>query len=83
MARRAQRRGSRKPAPAERTEVVTIADYFKERSGWKPSAAPFHTSANRACGRCGAIKPGSDFDVPVTPGRPDLNACRACLANER
>lgn len=80
MARRAQRRGSRKPSPVQRTEVVTIADYYKERLGWKPSTTPFHTTANRECGRCGAIKPGREFDVPVTPGRPDRNVCRTCLS---
>lgn len=83
MARRAQRRGSRKAAPLVQAEVLTIADYFQARSGWKPSTRPFHTTANRQCGSCGDIKPGSAFDVPITPGRQDLNLCRACLTDDR
>ena len=51
---------------------MTVADYFKERLGWKPVQRPFFTTANRQCGACGSIKSGSNFDVPVTPGRPDL-----------
>lgn len=56
----------------------TVADRFKAAFGWKPSLQPFHTTANRECGGCHAIKPGAEFDVPTTPGRPDLNLCRAC-----
>ena len=56
----------------------TAADHFKSLLGWRPNTRPFHTSANRECGGCRAIKPGSRFDVPVTPGRPDLNTCREC-----
>jgi len=61
------------PPPA-----ATVADRFKELFGWKPDRRPFHTAADRQCGRCGEIKPGGDFDVPITPGRPDLNTCRRC-----
>jgi hypothetical protein len=50
----------------------------KERLGNKPSHRPFHTSARRACGRCKVIKPGAEFDVPITLNRPDLNKCREC-----
>jgi hypothetical protein len=57
---------------------MTLADHFKAALGWKPSQRPFHTSANRECGSCHTIKPGSEFDVPVTPGRPDLNLCLGC-----
>jgi hypothetical protein len=59
---------------------MTMADYFKAALGWKPSQRPFFTTANRQCGACGSIKLGSDFDVPVAPGRPDLNICRDCAA---
>ena len=59
----------------------TVADQFKAALGWRPSTTPFHTSANRECGSCHAIKPGGEFDVPVTPGRPDLNLCRECSAS--
>jgi hypothetical protein len=57
---------------------MTMADHFKARLGWKPSQRPFFTTVNRQCGACGSIKSGSEFDVPVTPGRPDLNVCREC-----
>ena len=57
---------------------MSMADIFKARLGWKPSQEPFHTSAKRQCGDCRAVKPGSEFGVPVTPGRPDLNICREC-----
>lgn len=56
----------------------TAADYFKAKLGFKPSQRPFRTTANRQCGGCMAVKPGSDFACPVTPGRPDLNMCRDC-----
>jgi hypothetical protein len=59
---------------------MAFADYLKSALGWKPSQQPFHTSANRQCGDCWDIKRGSEFDVPVTPGRPDLNTCRDCAA---
>jgi hypothetical protein len=59
---------------------MSMADMFKQRLGWKPSQEPFHTSAKRLCGACGSIKPGSEFGVSVTPGRPDLNICRECPA---
>jgi hypothetical protein len=55
-----------------------FVEYLKEQFNWKPSRTPFHTTAKRGCGRCGAVKPGSEFDVPVTPARPDLNVCRKC-----
>ena len=57
---------------------MSAADHFKAAFGWKPSLKPFHTTAKRECGGCHEIKPGSGFDVPVTPGRPDLNTCREC-----
>jgi len=50
-----------------------------EKLGWKPSNRPFYTTAHRECGDCRDIKPGTEFDVPITPGRPDLNVCRDCL----
>jgi hypothetical protein len=60
----------------------TPGDYFveflQEQFGWKPSPRPFHTTAKRVCGSCRGIKLGSEFDAPVTPGRPDLNVCREC-----
>jgi hypothetical protein len=56
----------------------TVANYFKARLGWKPSMEPFHPTANRECGSCHDIKPGSEFDVPMTPGCPWLNVCREC-----
>jgi hypothetical protein len=74
---KAVRRSNRKPQPvAQSAPEMTVADYFKEKLGWKPSLRPFHTSANRQCGSCLEIKPGSEFDVPVTPGCPWLNVCR-------
>jgi hypothetical protein len=57
---------------------MTVAHHLKAVLGWKPSQRPFHTSANRACGSCRDIKPGSEFDGPIYPGRPDLNRCREC-----
>jgi hypothetical protein len=74
---KARHRNSRKPKP-EKLPTMSLADYLKSALGWKPSQRPFHTSANRQCGDCGYIKPGSEFDVPITPGRPDLNVCREC-----
>jgi hypothetical protein len=56
----------------------TISDWFKATLGWREPAEPFHTNADRECGGCRSIKPGAAFDVPVTPGRPDLNLCRDC-----
>jgi hypothetical protein len=57
----------------------TAADRFKAVLGWRPSVRPFHTSANRECGSCHAIKPGSGFDGPVYP-EPSRNTCRECAA---
>ena len=57
---------------------MTLANHQKAALGWKPSERPLHTSANRECGSCHAITLGSEFDVPVTPGRPDLNLCLEC-----
>lgn len=74
-----RRRNSRKPMEAEQPPVRNAVDRFKELIGWKPSARPFRTAANRQCGQCRDIKPGAEFDVPVAPGRPDLNLCRDCL----
>ena len=62
----------------EPVPTTTVADHFKALFGWKPSVQPFHTTANRECGNCHAVKPGSGFDVLVTPSRPDLNLCRGC-----
>jgi hypothetical protein len=59
---------------------MSMAEIFKQRLGWKPSPQPFHTSAKRQCGSCHDIMSGREFDVPVTPGRPDLNICRECAA---
>jgi hypothetical protein len=69
-----------KTSSVDLTPVVTAADRLMAALGWKPSLRVFHTSANRECGSCHLIKPGSEFDVPVTPGRPDLNLCRECSA---
>lgn len=68
----------RRPKPVE-TPKGTVADYFKALFGWQPSNRAFRTTAKRECGGCRQIKPGDQFDVPVTPGRPDLNKCRGCL----
>jgi hypothetical protein len=70
-------RRNRKPI-VEQVPTVTAADRFKARLGWRPSLLPFHTSANRECGGCHVVKRGAEFDVPITPGRPDLNTCREC-----
>lgn len=72
------RPGKRRKSTKSVAAGPTTADYFKSVLGFKPSNRPFHTSANRQCGGCMAIKPGREFDVPVTPGRPDLNVCREC-----
>lgn len=77
MMRAGKRR--RRPRPAEQ-QGPTVADYFKDKLGWKPSTEPFHTTADRECGICHRIKPGIEFDVPITPGRPSLNICRECAA---
>jgi len=71
-------RNSRKPAPDVSQPTNTVADYFKQALGLKPSTKPFVTTANRECGTCHEIKPGSEFDVPVTPGCPWLNTCSGC-----
>ena len=62
----------------EPVSAPTMADQLKAAFGWKPPQRQFHTSANRECGSCHDVKPGSEFDVPVSPGRPDLNLCRDC-----
>jgi hypothetical protein len=57
----------------------SLADTLLKRLGCRLPVGPaFHTAANRECGLCRVIKPGAEFDVPVTPGRPDLNLCRGC-----
>lgn len=76
---RAPKRRLPKTEPTEH-QGPTVADYFKEALGWEPSQRPFHTSAKRECRGCHVIKPGSAFDVPITPGRPDRNLCRECEA---
>lgn len=67
---------------------LTIADMFRQRFGWsQPARKPFHTSANRQCSRCRTVKPGADFDCPVTPVMGDaattnVNQCRDCEMNQ-
>lgn len=73
------RRNRRKAV--EETPTATLADLLKAKFGWKPSQRPFRTTANRQCGACKAVKSGSEFDCPVTPGRPDLNKCRECTTS--
>jgi hypothetical protein len=79
MTRRKRREG---PQVAH---TPSMADIFKARLGWKEPSnpQPFHTTARRECGSCKEIKPGSEFDVPVTPGCPWLNVCRKCSAIAR
>lgn len=78
--RKAVRRNSRNRKPINQEPPVTLADHFKAAFGWVPSRQRFRTTANRECGSCHAVKPGSEFDVPVIPGRPDLNLWRGCSA---
>jgi hypothetical protein len=81
MARKARRKNRHKPEPIEDKEPeVMFSDYVRHALGWTPSTRPFHTTANRECGGCHAIKPGDEFAVPITPNRPDLNRCRECVA---
>jgi hypothetical protein len=63
---------NRKTKPVEQAPAPTVADRLKAVFGWKPSLRTFHTSANRECGGCHGIKPGSEFDVPhhTGPSRP-------------
>jgi hypothetical protein len=77
MAAMAQTRRYRHTSPTKAPQL-TMSEIFKARLGWKPSQQPFHTTARRECGSCKAVKPGNEFDAPVTPGRPDLNTCREC-----
>jgi hypothetical protein len=51
---------------------MTMADYFKAMLGYP------NTSVNRSCVGCAEMLPDCAFDVPFTPGRPDLNICREC-----
>lgn len=74
---RAPKRRKVTTEPAEHRSP-TVAGYFENALGWEPSQRPFRTSANHECGCCHAIKPGSEFDVPVSPGRPDRNLCKEC-----
>lgn len=74
---RAPKRWKREAQPVE--EGPRAADHFKAKLGWKPSGQPFHTTAKRECGGCHIIKPGNEFEVPITD-RPDLNMCRECQA---
>lgn len=77
MSQKAVRRNIIKPEPEP--ERVSIVEVFKTRLGWNPpKPKPFHTAARRGCGGCHQIKSGSEFDVPVTQRRPDLNLCREC-----
>jgi hypothetical protein len=79
MSNKVQRRNSRRKSKPEEVPTMSVADMFKAKLGWKRSTEPFHTTAKRECGACGQILPGSEFDVPITPGRPDLNLCRECV----
>jgi hypothetical protein len=76
--RKARRRRAASSEVVEEKPVGTVAEHFGTLLGWKQPVAVFHTTAFRECGRCFVVKPGSDFDVPVTPGRPDLGVCRGC-----
>jgi hypothetical protein len=78
MSNKVQRRNKRRKSKPEEVPTMSAADHFKAAFGWKPSQRQFHTTANRECGSCHAVKPGSEFGVPITPGRPDLNLCREC-----
>jgi hypothetical protein len=50
---------------------MTLADHHKAALGWKPSQRPLHTSANRECGSCHAIKLGVSSAYPSHwAGRP-------------
>jgi hypothetical protein len=81
MARKAKRKDRKRPERVEEQEPeVLFSDFIKARLGYTPSTRPFHTTAKRACGGCHAVKPGAEFDVPITPGRQDLNLCRECAA---
>lgn len=71
-------RHSSKKRNEPETPETTVADLFKAKLGWRPSWQPFRTIANRQCGGCKDIKLGSEFNVPITPGQPDLNTCREC-----
>jgi hypothetical protein len=80
---KAVHRNSSKPRPVQQLpRAKTMADHFKAVLGWKPSTTPFRTTANRECGSCRQIKPGSEFDCPVTPGCPWLNTCASCQETE-
>jgi hypothetical protein len=67
---------NRKTKPVEQAPAPTVADHFKALFGWKPSQRTFNTTAKRECGGCLRVLPGDHFNVPVTPGRPDLNRCK-------
>jgi hypothetical protein len=71
-----RRSGKKKPEP-----TISISDILKAKLGWTASQQTFHTTARGECGGCHEIKPGSEFDGPVTPGRPELNICRECPAS--
>lgn len=58
--------------------MQSIADYFRHRLGWRPSRRPFVTTADRLCGSCHVVKRGGEFNVLITPGRPDLDTCTTC-----
>jgi hypothetical protein len=73
-----KRHRSATPAPSTKTMGDFLIEHFMAKFNLKPSATPFHTTAQRKCGRCKAIKPGAEFDVPVAPNRPDLNVCGKC-----
>ena len=80
VGQKAVRRNSPKriqePEPKPRLGII---DLFKARLGWKPQRLqPFYTTAKRECGGCNVIKKADEFDVPITPNRPDLNLCREC-----
>ncbi|KLI04079.1 MULTISPECIES: hypothetical protein [Mycolicibacterium] len=74
-----KRRRSAPKAAANKTAGGYLVEKLKERFGWRPSTRPFHTTAKRECGGCRRVLTGDRFDVPVTPGRPDLNKCKECI----
>jgi hypothetical protein len=73
-----KRHRSATPAPSTKTVGDFVIKHFMAKFNVKPSNTSFHTTARRECGRCKVIKPGAEFDVPVTPNQPDLNQCREC-----
>lgn len=73
---------ARAETPPEAVEHrLSMAEKFKRALGWYDRTAlsePFHTTADRQCGTCCQIRPGTEFNGPVYPNRPDLNTCNRC-----